>query len=316
LEREPAGNERSPGKRTGPWLYRGLLVVIVVGSLAVYLGWWTHFRSYRPEFSTAEPLTIRETVSSRTILLWGETVLVSPVDGVVHFPLGPGTVRVSKGDIVVEILSGSQKAIIKVPQSGYFVPGLDGLEGKWSFSGAWPGDGELPPAGSLKWKAEGERVSRGRSVGKLIPQPQELRAIAYVEMDEATRGQIRKGTVLFSIDGERPQQAFIRAVQDYGSKAKVYVTLPFFPMTMANSRSRQIEFFQGELKGVVVPESALLQKAGGVGVYAFCSGKLEYRNVTGKPLADSRFLVTGGLKAGDLVLSQAAVGAERKVLLW
>jgi hypothetical protein len=316
LEREPAGNERSSKKKTGPWLYRGLLVVIVAGSLAAYLGWWTHFRSYRPEFSTAEPLTIRETVRSKTILLWGETVLASPLEGVVHFPLGLEAVRVSKGVIVAEILSGSQKAIIKAPQSGYFLPALDGLEGKWAFSGAWPGDGELPSAGSLKWKAEGERVSRGSSVGKLIPQPQELRAIAYIEMDEATRGQIRKGTVLFSIDGERPQQALIRAVQDYGSKAKVYVTLPFFPMTMVNSRSRQIEFFQGELKGVVVPESALLQKAGGVGVYAFCSGKLEYRNVTGMPLAASRFLVTEGLKAGDLILSQAEVGAERKVLLW
>ena len=316
MEREPAGNGQSSGSRNGPWLYRGLLFVIVAGSLAAYLGWWTHFRSYRPEFSTAEPLTFRETVRSRTILLWGETVLFSPLDGVVHFPLGTEGVRVSKGDIVAEVVSGGQKAIVKVPQSGYFIPGLDGLEGKWAFSGAWPGDGELPAAGSLRWKAEGERVSRGGGVGKLIPQPQELRAIAYIEMDEATRGQIRKGTVLFSIDGERPQQALIRAIQDYGSKAKVYMTLPFFPMTMVNSRSRQIDFFQGEMKGVVVPESALLQKAGGVGVYAFCSGKLEYRNVTGKPLANSRFLVTGGLKAGDLVLSQAAVGAERKVLLW
>lgn len=164
-------------------------------------------------------------------------------------------------------------------------------------------------------EGRGTRPARG-GVGKLIPQPQELRAIAYVGMDEATRGQVRKGSILFSVEGERPQKALIRAVQDYGSKAKVYVTLPFFQVTMLSSRNREIEFFHGELKGVVLPESAILQKDGGVGVYAFCAGKLQYRNVTGQPLPKSRYLVTAGLKAGDLVLTQAAVGAERKVLLW
>lgn len=316
MERESADKEQTSRKRSGSWIYRGLLFAIVAGSVAAYFGWWSNFRSFRPEFSTAEPIAIRDAAKSRTMLLWKETILVSPFDGAVHFPLGPEAVRVSKGDIVAEILSGSRKTVIKVPESGYFIPALDGFEGKWGFSDAWPGDGELPTAGSLEFKAEGERVARGESLGKLVPQPQELRAIAYVGMDESIRGQIKRGSMLFSLGGERPQKALIRAVQDYGSKVKVYVTLPFFPMTVINSRSREVEFFHGESKGVVIPESAVLQKDGGVGVYAFSSGKLEYRNVTGQPLPKSRFLVTGGLKAGDLVLSRAALGAERKVLLW
>jgi hypothetical protein len=121
---------------------------------------------------------------------------------------------------------------------------------------------------------------------------------------------------MFSVGGERPKKAGIRAVQDYGSKAKVYFTLPFFPTKMVSKRNLELEFFHGEKKGVVLPESALMQRDGGMGVYAFSAGKLEYRSVKGQPLPKSRFLVTEGLKAGDLVLSQASLGEERKVLLW
>ncbi len=316
MERVATAKEQPARKHIWRWGYWGLLVAILTGSVAAYAGWWSNFRAYRPEFSTAEPLTIQEKAPSRSVLLWSESVLASPMDGAVHYPFGVEPVRVAKGEVVAEVLSGSQKAIVRAQQSGYFIPGLDGLEGKWSFSDIWPGDGELPAGSSLRPKVEGTRVGRGKAIGKLVPQPQELRAIAYIEMDESVRRQIGKGVILFSIEGERPQRARIRAVHDFGPKAKVYLTLPIFPVSIPFSRNKKIEFFHGEKKGVVLPESALLQKAGAMGVYAFASGKLEYRSVVGQPLPGGRFLVTNGLKAGDLVLSRASAGAERKVLLW
>ena len=161
MERESADKEQPSRKKAGSWIYRGLLIAIVAGSVAAYFCWWSNFRSFRPEFSTAEPIVIRDAAKATTMLLWKETVLVSPFDGAVHFPLGPETVRVSKGDIVAEILSGSRKTVIKAPESGYFLPALDGLEGKWSFSDAWPGDWELPTAGSVDCRVEGQRVARG-----------------------------------------------------------------------------------------------------------------------------------------------------------
>jgi hypothetical protein len=311
-----ASKEQPARKHAVRWGYWGLLVAILAGGVAAYFGWWSNFRACRPEFSTAEPLTIREKAPSRSVLLWSESILTSPLDGAVHYPLGVEPVRVGKGDVVAEVLTGSQRAIVRAPFSGYFIPGLDGLEGKWNFSDVWPGDGELPAGFLLRPKAEGERVGRGGSLGKLIPQPQELRAIAYVEMDESVRGQIGKGVIMFAFDGERPQRALVRAVHDFGPKAKVYMTLPIFPMSITLCRSKEIEFFHGEMNGVVLPESAVIQKAGAMGVYAFASGKLEYRSVSGQPLPGARFLVVNGLKAGDLVLSRASAGGERKVLLW
>jgi len=316
LERETTSGNGKPGKAVRSWLYIGLLAAIVAGSAAAYLGWWSNFRSFRPEFSTAEPLLIKETATTDSVLLWGERVIVSPSEGKLHYPFGKEPARVSKGDTIAVVRSGNGGVAVKAAESGYFIPALDGSEGKWTFSGIWPGDGQLPAAGSLTWKSEGTRVSSGKGIGKLIPQPQELRAIAYLAMDEAMRVQVKRGFVLFSLAGERPQKALIRAVQDYGPKAKVYITLPFFPMRALSSRGREIEFFHGERRGVVLPESAILQKSGGMGVFAFDSGKLEYRGIKGQPLPGSRFLVTEGLKAGELVLSRASLGAERKVLLW
>ena len=316
MERETTSTNAKTGKAVRSWLYIGLLAAIIAGSAAAYLGWWSNFRSFRPEFSTAEPLLIKETATTESVLLWAESVIVSPADGKVHYPLGKEPARVSKGDVVAEVRSENGNTAVKALQSGYFVPALDRFEGKWSFSGIWPGDGQLPSAGNLAWKHEGTRVSRGEGIGKLIPQPQDLRVIAYLGMDNAARGQVERGFVLFSLEGERPQKAPIRAVQDYGPKAKIYITLPFFPLRVLSSRVREIEFFHGERKGVVLPESAILQKSGSMGVFAFDSGKLEYRGIKGQPLAGSRFLVTEGLKAGELVLSQASLGAERKVLLW
>ncbi len=315
--REEVENREKPARKSQrSLLYIGLLAAIVLGSVASYAGWWVNFRAFRPEFSAAEPLTVKDEVLSNTILLWRETVLTSPVEGVVHYPQGREIVRVAGGDVVAEILSGNGKSVVRAPFSGYFVCGTDGMEGKWEFSKVWPGDGELPKSGALSLRADGEGVGRGNPVGKLIPQPQELRGIAYIGMDAVTRGQVGKGFLMFSVGGERPKKAGIRAVQDYGSKAKVYFTLPFFPTKMVSKRNLELEFFHGEKKGVVLPESALMQRDGGMGVYAFSAGKLEYRSVKGQPLPKSRFLVTEGLKAGDLVLSQASLGEERKVLLW
>ncbi len=316
MKEEKDTRESSSRQRAKTWIYRGLVVAIVLGGIVAYLGWWSHFRNFRPEFATAEPLCLREKTPSMTVFLWEEQLLVAPFDGVVHYPLGPVPSRVSKGEIVAEIISGPKRVAIQAPKSGYFVPGLDGLEGKWSFSGVWPGDGEIPQGRHLKWKKDGENVAGGRAIGKLVPQPQDLRAVAYIGADEAARRQIKSGAVLFSMNGERPQKARIRAVQDYGSKAKVYLTLPFFPLQAVSSRSGEVDFFHSGIEGVVVPESAVLQKDGGLGVFAFSSGKLQYRGVTGQPLPKSLFLVTGGLKAGDLVLGQASLGAERKVVLW
>jgi hypothetical protein len=316
LERKNTSVNGKTDKALRSWLYMALLAAIIAGSAAAYLGWWSNFRSFRPEFSTAEPLLIKETAKTDSVLLWGEIVIVSPAEGKVHYPFGIKPARVSKGETVAVVRTGNRDMDVKAPQSGYFVPGLDGLEGKWTFSGTWPGDGQLPTAGNLSLKLEGTRIYVGKGLGKLVPQPQDLRAIAYLGMDEGTRGQIKRGFVLFSLAGERPQKALIRAVQDYGPKAKIYITLPYFPMEVMSSRLREIEFFHGERKGVVLPESAILQKSGGMGVFAFDSGKLEYRGVKGQPLPGSRFLVTEGLKAGELVLSRASLGAERKVLLW
>jgi len=316
MDRNPAVNGKQGRKPNVRWGYWALLAVILAGSASAYLAWWSNFNSMRPEFAVAEPFSIHEKTKARTVLLWSESVLASPLDGAVHYPQGVEPVRVSKDETVAEVISGNRKAVIRAPQSGYFLPGLDGLEGKWNFSDLWPGDGQLPAVSKFRRIGEGSRVGRGDPVGKILPQPQELRAIAYVDAEEAVRRQIGNGILRFSLAGERPQRATVRAVQDFGPKVKAYLSLPVFPLWIAVSREREFEFYQGEQMGIVLPESAILQKEGKLGVFAFVSGKLEYLPVLGQPLPGSRFLVTSGLRAGDLVLSRAEAGAERKVLLW
>lgn len=317
MERNPAAaNGKEGRKRNLRWGYWALFVAILAGSAAAYFAWWSNFRSLRPEFTVAEPLSIREKARTRAVLLWSESVLSAPLEGVVHYPQGTEAVRVSKNEVVAEVVSGSRRAVILAPNSGYFLPGLDGLEGKWNFSDLWPGDGQLPGAAKFRRIGEGSRLRKGDPLGKILPQPQELRAIAYVEADRAIRKQIENGVLLFALSGERPQRASIRAVQDFGPKVKVYLSLPSFPIGIPYTRAQEIEFSHGEEKGVVLPESAILQKEGKMGVFVFVSGKLEYHPVLGLPLPGARFLVTEGLRPGDLVLTRAEAGAERKVLLW
>jgi hypothetical protein len=316
LDKYPTNGGKQGRKRNLRWGYWALLAAILAASSMAYLAWWSNFRSLRPEFSIAEPFSIHEKTQTRVALLWSETVLASPVDGAVHYPQGEEAVRVAKNEAVAEVVSGGRKAVVLAPQSGYFLPGVDGLEGRWNFSDLWPGDGQLPDAAKFRRIPEGSRLRKGEPLGKILPQPQELRAIAYVEADEAVKKQVEGGMLHFALPGERPQRARVRAVQDFGPKVKAYLSLPFFPPEISFSRETEFEFFQGEKKGVVLPESAILQKEGKLGVFAFVSGKLEVRPVLGQPLPGARFLVIEGLRPGDLVLTRAEAGAERKVLLW
>jgi len=168
------------GKASSRILYYFLTACIFVAAVLVYKAWWDRYFRLRPELAVAEPAVLSLDVPMDGVLIWEENILVSPVDGTLHFPAGRGPFYCARGDVVAELVSASGKRQVKAPAPGYFMAALDGSEGNWSYGLLWPGSSRLPVTGPLEFLEEGTNITSGRPLGKFIPQPQPLRCVSHV----------------------------------------------------------------------------------------------------------------------------------------
>jgi len=298
-------------------LYYFLTACIFVAAVLVYKAWWDRYFRLRPELAVAEPAVLSLDVPMDGVLIWEENILVSPVDGTLHFPAGRGPFYCARGDVVAELVSASGKRQVKAPAPGYFMAALDGSEGNWSYGLLWPGSSRLPVTGPLEFLEEGTNITSGRPLGKFIPQPQPLRCVSHVakaaigwDPSKRTHLEIRKTAADLSFRAE------VRAVKDLGPTLKIYITLPFFSAEDLRSRNVSLFLHAGEAKGVMIPESAVTVTDRKKVVFLVTGDRSVAVEVSGRPVSGKRFLVEKGLDPGDLVIANATRGFEGEIRIW
>lgn len=302
--------------------FRPLYWILVAAVVALWIwGFKLYFRRYEylhPEVTWAVPGISEELVEVDGALLWKEVTLSAPFEGVVRYPQGTGPVRVGRGSVVAVIESGSRRAEIKAGQQGYFVGGVDGSEPSWKYAELWPGTDIIPRAAELSLLRDGAAASQGGAVGKLIEQPQELRFIGYADVRGDMARQLKNKRLRVKMDKEDTvSTAGIRVYNEMaGGKVKLYLTLPWFQPSLLSSRNYRLFIDAGSTDGAVIPESALLRKEGGLGVYKIRGARVVFSPVAGKYLGGGKFLVTDGLSVGDAVVAEASSAREGRIQLW
>ena len=298
------------------FFYFALILLVAAGTVNLYWMWWENTSLLNPDVVAAVPYTYTERIPVRGVLVWEETVLTSRWQGSVAYP-EPGVRRVGRGETVAVVNASSGRMAVHAETVGYFLPALDGAEGEWRYASLWHGMDPLPPSPDLVHFSAGSPVNRGAPLGKIVPQPQELRCIVYADVTPSLErdvgsGFVRVKTSLHGWAGRAP----VRASRFLGSKVKLYVTLPFF--TVENVLSREIRLFleTGERLGVAVPESAVLHRDGNLGVMQLEGNVVRFREIQGRPVEGHRFFVMKGLQPGNIVVTEAQKAKEGKIRLW
>lgn len=295
-----------------------LIVLIVAGAWAwSFVSYFRRYDSEHPIIEWATPWHEDDVMDAHGVFLWEETTLAAPVGGKVSYPMGTGPLRVFKGAVVARVASGNTKRDVKSPTAGYFVAGTDGYEGKWRYSSLWLGNEELPDVGAVAMRENGAAVKKGEAIGKIIPQPQELRFICYIDKNEVIAKRLANNSVTVRFDTlDTASRVNVRVWEDYGHRLKAYISLPWFPPSAAKSRASTLLLETAGMSGVTVPESAVTFRGGKLGAYVIDGTNAVFREVTGRAIDGGRFLVTSGVVLGDAVVVDGDRAEEGRVDLW
>jgi hypothetical protein len=293
-------------------IYCAVILLLAVGVFKAYLIWLDSYNALNPEVVTAVAMGYVEELPLDGVLLWDEQLLTAARDGVLTYPSSMPR-RVAK-DEAVAALDG---IAVKAGESGYFIPAVDGEEGNWVYSRLWPGIAAFPPLRTLRTLDNGVRLRKGDPVGKLAPQPQDLRCIAYLDKTVSLMQDVKNGFIEIRLKpDDKTWRADVRAYWDTGQKVKVYLTLPFFPASTILTRAFACSVLTGNRRGVTVPESAVILRGGKTGVLMVLGSMTEFTEVEGFPTEGESFFITKGVQPGNLVVLHADKMKEGAVRLW
>ena len=308
------GNTRGENGLFGRLVYYAAFLLIFVGVGKVYLIWLENYRLLHPEIIEAVAVGYIEEQPLDGILLWDEQLVYAPRDGVLTY-LSPLPRRVSKGEVVAAL----DGAAVKVPAPGYFFPALDGQEGHWFYSKLWPDFAPFPffrPAVLLE---NGTQLRKGAPIGKLVPQPQTLRCIAYLDGTPSLLRSLRMRRAAIRIKMEpegKERKAEVVSFKTMGQKVKVCLRLPFFPPEALRSRSFSARVVAGDQQGVMVPDSTVITKDGRNVVFLLQGNRILSRDVEGFPAGMGHFFIVRGVMPGNKLILDADTIQESIVRIW
>ena len=201
-------------------IYYSITLALGLWVVNAYLFWLDNYNTLHPDVVQATAMAYVEELPLEGILIWDEEVVVTPRDGVLTYPSSSPR-RVAKNEAVAAV----DGVAIKASTTGYFFPALDGQEGKWVYSQLWPGSSRLTFK-EVKVLENGSRLRRGDPVGKLIPQPQDLRCIAYLDKTLSLERDMKRGFIDIRMEPYgKSFQAMVRASDNVGQKVKMYITI-------------------------------------------------------------------------------------------
>lgn len=270
-----------------------------------------------PELVTASPCFYRQDVPVKAVLLWREELVRTSSRGSVQYRYGSNPASISKGELIATVMKGSNSHAVRASKRGYFIPGLDGLEDSWRYSSIWAGSSSLPDVPDLRFFPDFGESRSDRVIGKLIPQPQILRSVFYSPLTDFLTAEVQAGFVEFRLDPlGAPFRGQVRVMEIMGHVMKVYMDMPFFPLSCLRRREITLYIRTGEWRGAEVPESSVVIRQGKKGVFQVRGDRVFFREVKGVPMPENRFLVHSGLNPGNLVLLNGMVGEEGRIRIW
>ena len=221
---------------------------------------------------------------------------------------------VAKGEMLAA-LDGSP---VKASYPAYFYPGLDGLEGNWVYSKLWPDFAPFPEFQDASLIENGTAMSRGEPIGKLVPQPQVLRCIAYLDTSPSLERALRNKenpTIRIRTEYEgKERKAEVVAVKSSGQKLKVYLRLPFFPPAVLRSRSFKANVVTDVQKGIMVPDTAVITREGKNKVFILQGNSPVLQDVEGFPADEKNFFIEKGVRHGDkLILDANRINEKERI---
>jgi hypothetical protein len=309
---------RGRRRRSSDWsflkktIYYTIIVLLVIGVVEAYILWLDNYNMLHPEVVAATAMGYVEELPLDGVLIWDERVVAAPRAGVVTYP-SPFPRRVSKGEPVAAI----DGVAVKADVTGYFSPILDGQEGTWLYSKLWPDFSQFPPLKTPELLEEGSHLNKGEPLGKLVPQPQDLRCIAYLDKTLSLEQDIKRGFIEIKTEpAGKSRQAEVRTSAEKGQKVKVYITLPFFPPEILETRAFSCSVLTGNRQGVAVPHSAVMLRGGELGVLMVQGSITEFIQIEGFPADEDNFFIMKGVVPGNVVVLHADKVKEGVVRLW
>jgi len=288
-------------------IYYVIIVFIMMMGYRVYKIWYENYKLSNPQLIEAMSANYSEEQPLDGILLWDEQLVHAPQDGILTYPT-PKARYVAKG----EMLAALDGIAVKAPYPAYFYPALDGQEGEWVYPKLWPDFAPFPDFNEASLIENGTFLERGEPIGKLIPQPQILRCIAYLDTTPSlARALSAKDNPTIRIKTEfdgKERRAEVVAVKASGQKLKVYLRLPFFPPEVLNSRHFTASIVTDIQKGVMVPDTAVITREGKNMVFVVNGNSTELHAIEGFPAGEGEFFIEKGIQPGTkLILNADAI---------
>jgi len=297
---------------TRRFVYYGIIFLIALTAFRMYFLWLDAYRHLHPAVFQAESGMYAEEIPFEGVLLWEENLIFASNSGTISFPSSIPR-RVRKGELLCKI---NEKAL-NSPDAGYFLPALDGFEGSWNYSDLWPGTAPLPSPARASAIPNGSYIENKQPIGKLITQPQELRAIAWVDATPSLKQDIDRGRIRIKRnDNDWGVWAEIRTKNVISQKIKLYVTLPFFTPEMAEMRTFSWKINVGDRNGIYVPNSSVIFKDGVMGVYIVKGNEAIFKEVEAFLADEDNFFITSGVTPGDMLILDAGKAREGQVNVW
>jgi hypothetical protein len=292
--------------------YCVVTLLLAGAAVKVYLFWLDGYKRQHPDVVQAAVMGYVEELPLDGVLVWDEQILTAPREGVLTYPSSLPR-RVAKGEAVAAV----DGAAVKAGMPGYFIPALDGQEGDWVYSRLWPGVSQFPAFERAQPIENGKRVRAGEPVGKLVPQPQDLRCIAYLDRTASLERDVRRDFIdIRTEENGKTQRAAVRAFSIIGQKIKVYLTLPFFPPSFLTERAFSCSVLTGDRQGVSVPDTAVTLRDGKLGVLLVQGSMTEFTEIEGFPTDEYNFFITRGVVPGSVVVRYADKVKEGVIRLW
>ena len=301
-------------------LQYSVVVIIFFMGYQVYRFWYDGYRLSHPQIIEAITTNYNEEQPLNGILLWDEQLIYAPKEGILTYPT-PRAKFVAKG----EMLAALDGTAVYAPYPAYYYPALDGQEGDWVYPKLWPDFAPFPEFKSAELIENGTPILRGQPIGKLIPQPQMLRCIAYLDrtpaLDRALK-QRENATIRIRTEHDgKERKADVVAVKSEGQKLKVYLRLPFFPPSILKSRAFTASVITDVQKGVMVPDTAVITREGKNMVFVVQGNSPELRAVEGFPSDEETFFIEKGVEPGSKLILNAdglnrSLGNDSNIRIW
>ncbi|MCL1875976.1 MAG: hypothetical protein FWF87_06945 [Synergistaceae bacterium] len=290
------------------------LTVLFISIVAfnIYFYWLDAYKYSHPEVFQAQSGVYAEEIPFEGVLLWEERIVFAGTSGTISYPSQEPR-RVRKGEQLCKINGVAQNS----PDAGYFIPAFDGYEGNWNYSDLWPGTSALPSPAKATPIPDGIYVDNKQPIGKLIPQPQELRAIAWIDVTPSLNRDISRNRIkIRRSENDWGVWAEIRTKANISQRTKIYVTLPFFTPEMAEIRTFSWKIYVGEQNGIYVPNSSVILKDGVMGVYIIKGNEAIFRKVEAFHVDEDTFFINSGVIPGDMLILNAGSAREGEVSIW